>query len=701
MNDALLPANPQRADELRMEISQKLFDGRMYWKPLFDRMDYGLTLYKLLDPIQQAKPTGFRRFVSNDPRTAIDAAVSLLTRNNPYWRGDMPTGMAQAERERVGKIEHALSGIVDAFDYLFRHRGDMGGRFWKQAAFFALMRGWIWGKFQVTTQATRWGLKTPLLGEFYDPRQVIPNYDGVGLESVIVLKDTTMAEMMMQYGSKVRLALNYRPGGQGTIDSHAAATKIEYWSNDRYLEDEFGTPFIRRGEHGVLGYFMTSSVEAGQVTGVNDGYPDAAFSTWLIDPFEHGYSPDALPIIGVPVNGIPIQVMPQYSQGVITNMSARMTRLGGMTQSWHGPGGFVADSGRGLLTSVEEHIPQYNELLATIFQHFTIGTYGTWVFKTQTGELPPFEDGSNAKIPLHIGEDVQKFVPEPINQDAYKLMEILQDERQRGMLNNILQANGGLTAQSGIVLQQTINAALNSLEPFGSGLEDFGMMFQEHMLEQLRTADIGTLSLVARGSNRSYVRMEFDPKSDLDDRKYSFVPIFKPAVPEDLMTKAQAATLLLNPRNPMMSIITVLQEVFQLEDPEGEMKRMLEDIANRDPVILLERIATILDEEGESDMADRIRQKEFQAKFADDVQQMQLEAEKAQLEAATAQQQQPQPQPGTPVPGPGGPGMVPGPVPGGPGPAGAPTAGGPMATVQPGQGGPDLNPGGGLGVVGQ
>ena len=699
------PDDREQAD-LKAHIASLMFWGRQYWKPLHDRMDYGLTLYLLLDPIQQAKPVGYRRFVSNDPRTAIDTGVNLLTRNYPYWRGDMPTGMHREERERVGKIEQAMSGLVDAFDYLFLHRGDAGGRFWRQAAWFALMRGWIWGKFQVTKQATDWGLKTPLLGEFWDPRQVFPHYDGIGLESVVILKETNMNEMMMQYGQKVINTLHLRgdPVDQNHIDPNARASRVEYWSNDRIMTDAEGNTVIRKGIYGVLGYFLSSSVEAG-IDPIQH-FPDASFATWLIEPREHGYSPDALPVFGVPVNGIPLKMKPAFGQGVLSNMNLRAQQLRTPIPTWHDPSGYVAESGRGLLTSVEEHIPQYNELMATIFQHFTIGTYGTWVFKTQSGELPEFEDGANAKVPMRIGEEVQRFVPEPINQDAYKLLGVLQDERQRGMLNSILQANGALSANSGIVLQQAINAALNSLHAFATGLEDFGTMFSEHMLEQLRTTQPGVLDLVARGASRTYNRLAFDPKSDLEERKYHLVPVFKPAVPEDIMTKAQAATLLLNPRNPIMSVITVLDQIFQMEDPEGEYKRMLEDIANRDPVILLERIATMLEEEGEGEMASRIRQKEFVAKFSEDVQKLQLEAEKAQLDAQLAATQG-----GGGGEGGGGGG---GPIPGlGGGGGGSPLAtgmaasgGGPGATgagaPRPGQGQAANIPGGagGLGVIG-
>lgn len=599
----------------RQTIQMRLNWGRQFWKPWHDRQDYWYAMYKLLDPVQQLKPMNYRRYTSNDPRTAIDAAISISVRNEPFWRIDMPYGMLREEREQVGKIERALAGIVDDLDMMFLERGDGGGNFWNQAAFFAYQRGGIWGKFQVTTEAVRMGRKSPLLGEFWDPRFVYPNFDGIGLESVVVEKHTTLNELFNQYGPAIQASVNGRGLNISKLDPNAPAVKCEYWSNGR----NGGA-----GWYGVLGYYATDS---------NIDYAGMeqapAGNLWLIPPAYHQYAPEALPVIGVPVNGVPIRHAPAYGAQLTQALNARALRTGMQSAGWYDPRGWVSDWGRGLLSAVEEANSQYNELMATIFQHLTLTAYPTYVFNTQTGDLPDFQGGVNSRVPLRIGESVNVLEGRPTNIDAYKLAEIVREEKQRGTLNSILQANGGLSASSGVVLQQNINAALNNLEPYTRGLVNFGSLFGSHMLEQLRVAKAGPLSLVARGS-RSYFRIEFDPATDLEDRKYKPIPIFRPAIPEDLLLKAQVARLLLDPRAPLMSIVTVLDRIFQLEDPEGELRRMDEDVAARDPVILLERVASILEEEGEPQMAERIRQREFQAKF-------QAEAELASLQAQVAQ----------------------------------------------------------------
>jgi hypothetical protein len=646
---AKLPTD--RAERLKTALEQKLIWGQRFWKPLHDRMDYWLNMYLLLDLVQQTKPLGFRRFVSNDPRTGPDAALSIMTRNESYWRIDMPPGVVdKEERERIGRIELALSGIVDDIDEMFLMRGDMP--LWKQAAWFALMRGWIWGKFHVTEAALELGRPSPLLAEMYDSRQVYPNFDGVGLADVLILKYTTLAELYNQYQDAMP-ELDW-----DTVDMNAPAAKLEFWSNTRR-----GVP----GINAVLAVYTPAQVNSGLMLTTPDEVVRTGTRAWLIPPYEHGYTPEQLPVVGVPVNGIPIKAKPFSGTLVDTSLKDRADRLGANPPSWHDPSGWVAESGRSILAAVEENIPQYNELMATALQHFSIGTYGQWVFKTSSGELPEFEEGLNARIPLHIGEEVQRFEPAPISRDAWQLMQVLKEERQRGMLSSILQASSAFQG-TGILFQQVIQAALNALEPFMSGVVAFGGRMGSSLLEQMKAKkDIGAMSLVAR-TNRSYFRIEFDPKTELQERRYKPLPVFKPSLPEDFLMKAQVARILLDPRRPIASLTTVLDRVLQWEDPEGEIQRIFADIANLDPVIVLERVAQALDEEGEKEIAARIRQQEFQAAFVKETQFRQFQA---QAEA-------------TPGPGPE---------------TGATTATGGLGGRQ-GQGQPE-QAGGGIGVLGE
>ncbi len=591
-------------------VQTKLDLGKRYWKPLHDRQDYWLNMYLLLDLMQQSKPLGFRKFISNDPRVAIDKAVSVLTTNDAYWRIDTPAGQIQkAEREAIGKIERALVGIIDDVDEQFLLRGEI--RLWKQVAWFALMRGWIWGKFHITRKAIEMGWPSPLLSEMYDPRQVYPVFDGFGLADFIAERQTSFADLRNYY-PEIAASDDLK-----NLDDNATCVKVEYWSNDR------------PGRKGISGTMVSVSSDDATLP------VQHVKSAWLIPPYEHGFTPEQLPVIGVPANGIPIRMKPPTIARVDQSIRMRASQLGLNAPTWNDPSGWVAESGRGLLSSVEENLPQYNELVATALQHFSLGSYPTWVFHTTTGELPKFKEGLNAKIPLRIGESAERLEPRPIDSDAWRLLEILKDERQRGTLADIIQSASGFSG-TGILFQQVIAAARNGLEPYGSAMTDFGRMAGSHILAQLQaTKDLPTMSLVVR-SRRSYFRIEFDPKVDLEARKYKPVPVFKPALPEDLLIKAQIARILLDPRRPIMSLVTVLDQVFQLEDPEGEIWRMFEDIANLDPVFVLEHVAQALERAGQPEFAARIRQVEFQKAFVEAAQLKQLQGAQMATEAAQA-----------------------------------------------------------------
>jgi hypothetical protein len=510
--------------------------------------------------------------------------------------GDCPPD----ERLNIAKIERALAGIVNEIDEQFLERGEMP--LWKQAAWFALMRGWIWAKCHVTQSAFDMGLESPLVTELYDPRMVYPVLDAIGLSEFIAEKPTTQATLMNFYPE-----LFTNSPDLSKLDPNVPCIKVEYWSNDRG---------DRKGESATLLYFdVTGTMSQTGASSVQN------IAKWLIEPYEHGLPPRALPVFGVPVNGIPIKTKPVPLMGVRAAMAQRQEYTGPM--SWYDPSGWVAESGRGLLSTVEENIPQYNELIATALQHFSMNTFGTLAFNTMSGEVPEYRKGMNAEIPLKMGESVQRLNPTPINDDAWKLVSILKDERQRGTLADIIQAASGFQG-TGVLFQQIVNAARHGLEPFANGMTNFGAQMGSHVLAQFQVEkNFKPLSLTVR-SKRSYFRLEFDPSKDLQERKYRPRPVFKPALPEDLLQKAQIARFLLDPKCPIMSLVTVLDEVFMVEDPEGEIVRMLEDVGNRDPIILLERLAQAFDENGQPEFAKQIRQREFQQAFAQEMQTRQL-----------------------------------------------------------------------------
>jgi hypothetical protein len=606
--EALL--TPLEAAAMKERISTLIVFGSLYWRPLHMRMDYWASLYFLLDQIQQMKPLGYRRFISNEPRTAVDTAVSIMTRNDAFWRIDLNQMEAEnkEERDKIGKIERTLQGVVIDVDEMCSMRGELP--LWKQISYQALLRGWIWGKFHVTTAALDYR-ESPIIADIYDSRTVYPHFDNFGLESVIIRQLTTLGDLASIY-PEVYADMT---GDMRNFDPNKPAEKIEFWSNQRG---------DRPGITGVLA--VVSPDPAGSTyymppeTGGN-----LSDARWLIPAHKHGYDPQSLPIIGVPVNGVAIKYKPPIPDPISYQFQQRADLLGVQTRFWQGRNTWVAESGRSILSAVEEQIPQYNELVATIFQHFSLGTYGTWVFKTPTGELPKFTPNIEGRVALRPEESVERLEPTPITADAFRLMEILRQEQQQGTLSAILRASmpmGGGDLASGILFSQMTSAALNALEPYMSGLKQFGQRMGTSLLNQMQLAarELRPFSVSVPFKQNTFFSIEFDPVADMESgRKYRARPVFRPALPDDMHIRIQMARLALDPRRPILSLTTVLETILQKEDPQGEMDLIWEDLANQDPVLVLEQIAQALERFGEKEMAARMRESGMRARMIEDL----------------------------------------------------------------------------------
>jgi hypothetical protein len=617
ITDSILPDD--QADALKKEIGFKLKMAKNYWRPLNTRQDYWSSMYLLLDPIQQMKPIGYRRFVSNEPRTSVDSAVSILTRNDSFWKIDQMQDplIGMDERRSIGRIEDVLKGLIEDADESFTRRGRMP--FWKTAAYYALLRGWIWGKAHITNSALDFK-DSPLITTLYDPRTTYPHFDDWGLSFIMIETETNLGNLVMNYPDTFE-----EMDDLAKLDANSPAVKIEYWSNTRY-----GRP----GVTGVLAIVQPNSGENTMSAQMGAFYENPLSANtdsarWIIHPYFHGYTPSQLPVVGVPVNGLPIETKPVMHPMLASRLEERADLLQVQTQNWMGPGTWQADSGRSILSAVEDQVPQYNELVATIFHHFSLSAFGQWVFQTPTGEIPEFEPGIEAKIALRPEERVQRLDMAPVNSDAFRLMQLLQEEQQKGVLSNVLQAATGFQG-TGVLFQQVSNAALNSLEPFVDGMEKFGTAVGRTIISQMQVAapDLKPFLISATGRSKSYFTLEFDPKTDLDaTRKYRPVPVFKPALPDDMAVRINAARFALDPRRPILSLKYVLENILQVDDTQGEIDAMWEDLANQDPVIVLEHVGAALDRMGESDMADRIRGNEFKAKFVEDMQWKQMQAQ--------------------------------------------------------------------------
>ena len=572
-------------------------------------------MYFLQDVVQQAKPLGYRRYISNQPRTALDLAHSIMTRNDAFWR--IPLFEAGGEnmdmRRLIGKVERSLQGMIYDLDDMFQNR--LQQRFWKQMAHQALLRGMIAAKVHVTSEALAYR-DSPLIGEVYDSRLVFPHSDAFGLEHVVIERATSLGAVAIQYPD-----LYPEADSDPNFDPNRRAFKIEYWSNNR------------PNRPGITACMVVET--PADSNSAIDLYTNLEVSNhppkWLIPPYHHGYKPHELPVIVVMVNGLNIVSKPQLGDLLNSRLLER-AELQGIPNAatwWQGQNAWVSELGRGILSAVEEHVPMYNEMMATILHHFSINTFGQWISTTPDGQFPEFEPGIESRIALTPDEKLERIDVGPVSPDAYRLVALIGEEMQNGTLSSILRA-GGANFNSSVLLQQSANAALNVIEPYFDGMESAGSLVGTSILGQLAAAGnaIGKFELYAPGGQRRSKRtslfvVEFDPTEDLKafgGRRLRPVPVFKPALPDDLATRIQAARFALDPRRPILSLVTVLEEILQVEDPSDEIDRIWEDLANTDPVIVLEQMAQAMERINETDMAARVRDNAFKAAFIQDLQ---------------------------------------------------------------------------------
>jgi hypothetical protein len=622
-------------NKLASQVAAQYVYRTQFWKPAHDRMDFHYAMYLLMDAIQQSKPPGYFRYISNDPQTTANSAHAIMTRNDVFWDSDaIFQDMKQDERKTAQEVEYAMAGMVDDIDLILLSRGEP--TFWEQAAWYALLRGWIWAKVHATDEAQVNNNGAPIVPEFFDPRMSLPLFDNRGLHSFIATKPTTLAELLGEYPENERLTDVVGQGDEYDLNLSAPAYKMEWWD------------FRRLGMTGVLAVWPSDTYYSPLLIQSSSGV-QAFNGVWVQEPYEHEYTPDNAPIVGVPVNGLPKMSRPSVNIAAQSALSERASRLSMSVPSWYGDKGEIAERGRSIFASVEEQYPQYNEAVAMVMQNLGNEAYGTWVLQTRNGELPPFEIGTGAVNALRLEERAQRIGGSPANPDAYRILQLLNEEKQRGTLSHILQGSTP-TGDNAFLFQQVRNTVLNGLVPFTKGMKNFGMKVGSSTLNQLRDGQFKPMELAPRSRRGQFMRITFDP-SVLDERKYKLVPRFDPALPDDLPIRAQTARLLLDPRNPVMSLESVLELVFMHPDAQGEMKRIFKDIGRRDPVIVLEQLAQAFEEDGWPEMAARLRDQEFVQVAVQSIQQQQV---LAQIQAMSGQ-----------AGGQGGPqGGVPGPQPG-------------------------------------
>lgn len=587
------------------DLQQQIIYRKRDMRPRDERMDLWHTMYMLVDEHQLAKPKGVVRFTSNEPRTLLDLGVSIMSRNPFKPRIPMTYVDSDEKRDDVGLLEFGIKGCFRDLDRQMNHRGLPSAR--KIAAWQLLLRGWAASRFVVRDE------KHPLDYEPWDMRFVYPAYDRRGLQSVIYESITTWGDILESF-PKIEKDLKVKElfrDNRYQQDLGMWVTQYEYW--DRYQE----------------GLAITHPKMRTSGDPRNYGRP-ADWLVWADPPSEHAILDEqddpVCPVVIVPSHNLPFFNTPRrITSNIVGRGPADMINKTGALPIWKRQGGWVADQGRSILASVEDAVPQFNEITSIIWQIMDNDAFGTWVQNTRTGELRDPILGGNAVNPMKLGESLNRVAGMSASPDTYRLLEFIGMQVAQGTLDQKLLRGLESFQGSGFLRSQMENAALNSLGPWVEAYEFWASEIAQSLMNQLYHKSGQQFTVIAEGSGRRLMKLEFGP--DVVKEVVYVEMRAKPALPDDLAVRVNIAAQLANPARPLASIQTIFDQVLEWDDAAREKKLLFDDIADLDPLVVMLRLQSRMIARGMPEVAKIFGDKAFMMAFAQQVMQARLMAQ--------------------------------------------------------------------------
>jgi len=551
------------------------------------RMDFWHSIYLLIDENQLTKSKGLIRFVSNEPRTALDLAHAVMSRHPFRARIPMTHEDKEERREGIDLLERGIEGAFHDVDRRMNKRGLPTAR--GIAAWHLLLRGWAANRLVIRDQTH------PLDFEPWDMRFTYPEFDRYGLASVIYESVTSWGDIIRNFPDA---AEEYLAEGSSLykIDLDMMVSQYEFWD---------------RNQHAI-------AVGRPRKREIHPRSPKEGDLVWAEEPYLHEIKDEegepTIPATIVPSHGLPIQHTPPASahRGGIwgpADLAIATVEL----PRWKRSGGWVADQGRSLLASVEDSVGGLNEIVSTVWQIMDNDAFGTWVANTRTGEEFEVGLGNNTVNYLRTGESISRVAGMAASPDVYNLLAYMSEEMQKGTLDQKLVRGLMEFRGSGFLRAQMENAALNSLGPWVQAYEFWASENAQSIMNQLHQGSGKQFTVWAEGSDRRLFKMEFGP--DMVEEVVLVEMKAKPALPDDLAVRVNIAAQLANPARPLASIQTIFDRVLEWPDAQKEKDLLFDDIADLDPIVVMLRLQNRMIARGLPEVAELFGDKAFMMAF--------------------------------------------------------------------------------------
>ena len=575
---------------------------KTFWSPRDRRMEFDHLTYLLFDAHQQSKPPGRQRFITNEPANLVDKGANTVAQNDIRLMCPIENIDDPFERDTIARYEDLGYGMIDEIDEMLVNSGA-SGNFREIMAKQALLRGWVCGHIVLQSDADE-GFA---YFDDWDPLFTYPDWSRrEGMRSVVHYTEESLGTLI---GDHPWLAEDFN-----NDDDPMQLVKKYIWYDKEWYGCVAELPNRKRNTQGRRDKAMWVSRD-----------PDSD------EPGPYYHELPDIPVYMIPVNGLNFRYAPYMPQDPMLDLQFNQDfrGYGNRYDTYrYGANHWVADRGRSIFANVGREFRQFNELVSTVWQVVANEAYGTWVMRTRDGKGIPLEIGNNAVNFMRLDEQLDKINPHLAPPNITDLLSISSRNLERGTFS--FKMFGDDFQGSGFLFNQAQEAMASALYPFKTGVERAAERVVRIGTRQFRLGNFNGVDMYGRRPSSRRV-FHFRLSSSDFDRDYKVRAELKLAVPDDMLSKVQIAKLLLDPRKPLASLQTVFDKILGWDDPDGEKTRIFEDVADTDPMIVLERTARALEERGLPELATSIREKEFMMAAVQAMQKAQIEGQLQQL----------------------------------------------------------------------
>ena len=536
------------------EIVKRSSALEQYWTARNERINEWMSLETLFDVNEEG---GFESAVTNSPATVISMAVHLLS-GQPVKHKVKVGGQADAAFRKAGILERALEGWWNRID----DAAFFSGRetFHRELAYWMTLTGW----YSILLGVIDDGDDVMPLVDFHDPRTAFQQFGSPldGLQSYVHKYETTLVEAQ---------SLAERGG-----------------VSMRNVAGEPTQPIV------IYDYFTKEKDKVLHAAAF--GLNAQQGGEWL--HYEEVINRDKIPILTGPVGGSPWRFSPRHSgtMGMSTIGVAEWQKRMGMS---------VLEANRTLWTQYNK----YFSLLLEIAKNYAEPDKIRYRLEEGGERRVDIRQGGHVIDTNDPNSRITRDEPGRAPVEVLQIMEKISEQEQRGAFSHILYGATNLDI-SGFAISQLLQAALHKVGPYKTGIQRVLKEADRWFLDDFRTRD-KTIMLSGNQAG-SGIYLERFHSTDIP-KEYAIEPDVTLAMPSDMMERVAIVRNAIPGNQPILDLLTALEEVVKVDDPRLVIDRIDENMLKQNPdmmrldsIIAMKARAQALRADGKKEMAQMI-----------------------------------------------------------------------------------------------